>query len=67
MANGRAQIFKCTTGGPYAYTWKDDMGQSDEDAVVVGKTLAQAYSEIGALAQEMAGTIKSVVIVVRSE
>lgn len=60
MATGMARIFKTATGGPYAYTWVDEAGQLDLDAVVTGKTLAQAYSEIGTLAQAMVGTIRSV-------
>ena len=67
MAIGQASIFKTTTNGPYAYTWKDDITQEDVDTVVVGKTLAQAYNEIGALAQAMAGTIKRVNIATISE
>ena len=66
MAIGQAQIFKTTTNGPYAYTWKDDNDQPDLDTVVTGKTLAQAYNEIGTLALAMAGTVQSATITVRT-
>lgn len=66
MSVGIAQIFKTTTNGPFAYTWKDDAGQDDLDTVVTGKTLAQAYNEVGALAQAMPGTIQNAKIVVTS-
>ena len=58
MPQGLAVFYKTATNGPYAYTWKDDAGQEDVDTVVVNKTLAQAFSEIGTLATAMAGTIR---------
>lgn len=66
MATGVAQIFKTTTNGPYAYTWKDDATQEDLDTVVTGKTLTQAYNEVGTLAAAMAGTIQNAKIVITS-
>lgn len=65
MATGIARIFRVTTAAlpaGYAYTWKDDENQPDEDNVVAGRTLAQAYSEVGALLQALPGQIKSVQI-----
>jgi hypothetical protein len=66
MPQGVAVIFKTTTNGPYAYTWKDDAEQQDLDTVVTGKTLTQAYNEIGTLAAAMPGTIQNARIVVTS-
>ena len=66
MPTGVANIFKTTTNGPYAYTWKDDHEQEDLDTVVTGKTLSQAYNEIGALAAAMPGTIQNARITVTS-
>ena len=66
MAIGIGEIFKTTINGPYAYTWKDDQAQEDLDTVVTGKTLAQAYNEIGTLAGNMAGQVQSARITIRS-
>lgn len=57
MAAGIGIIFKTATNGPYAHTWKDDIAQEDVDTVVTGKTLGQAYNEIGALALAMSGSV----------
>jgi len=62
MAVGIAVIYKTTTNGPYAYTWKDDSSQEDVDTVVNNKSLATAYNDIGALALAMGGTIRRVEI-----
>lgn len=67
MATGIAIILKTTTNGPFAYTWKDDQNQKDVDIVVTGKTLTQAYNEVGALAAAMPGAIQHIRIVVDSE
>ena len=66
MPTGIANIFKTTTNGPYAYTWKDDQDQQDLDTVVTGKTLTQAYNEIGTLAAAMPGAIQNARIIVTS-
>ena len=67
MATGVGVILKTTLNGPYAYTWKDDANQKDVDTVVTGKTLAQAYNEVGTLAAAMAGTVTHIRIQVESE
>ena len=66
MPIGTGIIYKTTTNGPYAYTWRDDNEQLDLDTVVTGKTLTQAYNEIGTLAGAMPGTIQNARITVTS-
>lgn len=66
MATGRGVIMRVQSSGNYAYTWVDDTGQLDVDNVVTGKTLSQAYNEIGALALAMGGTVRNAEIVVTS-
>ena len=66
MPIGVGVIYKTAVNGPYSYLWKDDASQEDQDTVVTGKTLTQAYNEIGALAAAMPGTIRNAHITVNS-
>lgn len=69
LGEGEGVLFRVTGTAPpsnYAYTWKDDATQRDVDSVVTGKTIAQAYNEIGTLALALGGTMESVSIQART-
>lgn len=66
MAIGVGEITKVTTNGPYFYTWKADNTQTNDDTVVTGKTVSQAYSDISSLIAAMPGTVQSVRIIANS-
>jgi hypothetical protein len=56
MASGVGKIIATVTNGPFAYVWIVD---GVTQTVVTGRTKAQAYNELGALALALPGNIVS--------
>lgn len=64
---GRARIFRVSGSNNYAYTWKASTVGANEDSIVTGKTLGQAFNEVGALGLALTGSILVVEITPTSE